>query len=236
MMQNDNLYFGKDLEAMSFARNYHQWILEEFMPYIGEEVAEVGAGVGNFSDYLLNSTAKCITAFEPSDNMYPSLESKFSENSAVTPVNAFFEDKVRDHTEQFDSVCYVNVLEHIEYDREALEAAYESLRPGGHVLIFVPALSFLYSNLDKDLGHYRRYSREGLAAVAEAAGFRVNKIHYVDIVGIIPWYIVFVLMKKTMVGSSVSTYDSWVVPVVKKLEQMIRPFMGKNLLLVGQKK
>ncbi len=235
-MQNDNLYFGKDLEAMSFARNYHQWILEEFMPYIGEEVAEVGAGVGNFSDYLLKSTAKHIAAFEPSDNMYPDLESKFSENSIVSPENAFFEDKVNNYTERFDSVCYVNVLEHIEYDREALEAAYKSLRPGGHVLIFVPALSFLYSNLDKDLGHYRRYSKKGLAEVAEAAGFQVEKIHYVDIVGIIPWYIVFVLMKKSMVGSSVSTYDSWVVPIVKKLEQIIRPFVGKNLMLVGQKK
>lgn len=235
-MENDNLYFGKDLEAMSFARNYHQWIIEELMPYIGEEVAEVGAGVGNFSDYLLKSTAKSITAFEPSDNMYPSLENKFSDSSVVNTVNAFFEDKVEDCVEKFDSVCYVNVLEHVEHHCDALKAAYKSLRPGGHVLIFVPALSFLYSNLDKDLGHYRRYSKAGLIDVAESAGFSVKKVHYCDIVGIIPWYIVFVLMKKTMVGSSVSTYDSWVVPVVKKLEQMIRPFIGKNLMLVGEKK
>ena len=62
-------YFGKDLEVMSFARNYHKWILAEFLPYIGKSVAEVGAGVGSFSTLILETNISSLKAFEPSQNM-----------------------------------------------------------------------------------------------------------------------------------------------------------------------
>ena len=48
-------YFGRDLEAMSFAVRYHQWIFDEFAPFLGPNVAEIGAGTGNFSQELLTT-------------------------------------------------------------------------------------------------------------------------------------------------------------------------------------
>lgn len=66
-------YPGRDLEAMSFAENYHQWILEEFYPFIGKSVAEVGAGCGNFTRILLKTTLEKLVACEPSEQMFPLL-------------------------------------------------------------------------------------------------------------------------------------------------------------------
>lgn len=228
-------YFGKDLEAMSFADNYHQWIVSEFSSYLGEHVAEVGAGTGNFSEFLLSAGAQRLSAFEPSCNMYPMLEKKFLQVSNVDTFNCFFEDESDKFVDGFDAVAYVNVLEHIENDRSALEHAYQTLKPNGHLLIFVPALKFLYSELDRKVGHYRRYSKQELVDVVSSAGFSIEVCKYFDVMGIIPWYIAFVLLKQTTSGANVTLYDRIVVPVMRRVERMVTPPIGKNLLLVARK-
>lgn len=228
-------YFGRDLEAMSFARNYHQWIFEEVAPYLGEHVAEVGAGTGNFSEYLLDTNIKQLVAFEPSSNMYSHLEEKFQDNSTIKTINALFEDHRPAHHNSFDSVCYINVLEHIKDHEKALEHAYKTMSNKGHLIIFVPALPFLYSKFDKQVGHYRRYTKATLLEVVKSAGFTIKKVRYFDIAGIIPWYLAFVVLKSSVNTTNVSLYDRFVVPLMKKVEQVVPPVIGKNLLLVGQK-
>ncbi|MCB1689393.1 MAG: class I SAM-dependent methyltransferase [Halioglobus sp.] len=228
-------YFGKDLEAMSFAHNYHRWIASELAPYLGEHVAEVGAGIGNFSQFLLDAGARQLSAFEPSSNMYPVLEEKFSQVPSVDTYNSFFEDESGRFAGSFDAVAYVNVLEHIEDDRLALQHAHKSLRSNGHLLIFVPALKFLYSELDRKVGHFRRYSKRELTDVVTSAGFRIESCRYFDVMGIIPWYVAFVLLKQTTTGTNVTLYDRIVVPVMRRIENVVTPPVGKNLLLVARK-
>lgn len=228
-------YFGKDLEAMSFANNYHRWIVSEFSPYLGANVAEVGAGIGNFSEFLLQAGAQQLSAFEPSSNMYPALKEKFSQISSVDTYNCFFEETSEKFVARFDAVAYVNVLEHIEYDRLALEHAHQMLKQDGHLLIFVPALKFLYSELDRKVGHFRRYTKQELVDVVSLAGFQIDEVKYFDVMGIIPWYIAFVLLKQTTSGANVSLYDRVVVPIMRRIEGIVTPPIGKNLLLVARK-
>jgi 2-polyprenyl-3-methyl-5-hydroxy-6-metoxy-1,4-benzoquinol methylase len=151
-------YFGKDLEAMSFAVNYHKWIMAEFHPYLGNSVAEVGAGIRNFSRLVLNTDIKKLIAFEPSQNMYPLLERVLRKDHRARAVNDFFGRN--DLGARFDSVLYVNVLEHIEDDASELANAHKVLNRDGHVLLSVPALPCLFSNFDKKIGHYRRYLKK----------------------------------------------------------------------------
>lgn len=226
-------YFGKDLEAMSFARNYHEWVLAELSPYLGRTVAEVGAGVGSFSAMLLDTDIVSLHAFEPSQNMYPALADALASDPRAKAVNGFFEPATAG--QRFDSVLYVNVLEHIEDDAAELANAREALNPGGHLLIFVPALSWLYSDLDRQVGHFRRYERKALRALVEQAGFSVVTESYFDIAGVLPWYVNFVLLKNTIGGASVSLYDRLVVPVMRRVERMIRPPIGKNVVLVARR-
>ncbi|MFO1391449.1 MAG: methyltransferase domain-containing protein [Agitococcus sp.] len=232
---SDNQYFGKDLEAMTFAINYHQWILEQIQPFIGKSVAEIGAGNGNFSEFILQKDINKLYAFEPSKNMFDMLKSKYIGNQKIEAINDFFENKSNNYAEFFDSVMYINVLEHIPDDLEALMHAHTTIKKEGYLLIFVPALGFLYSDLDKKVGHQRRYSKKMLIDVVTQAGFKIEKVKYFDVLGILPWYITFVLLGKTTSKANVTLYDKIVVPIAKIIEKIITPPLGKNLILIAKK-
>ncbi len=226
-------YFGKDLEAMSFAKNYHDWILSEFAPYLGKRVAEIGAGTGSFSQLLLQSGIEHLEAFEPSQNMYPLLQSKLAEEDRANTSQVFFQGS--EYINSFDALCYVNVLEHIEDDMKELSQARQALTDNGHLLIFVPALQWLYSKFDEKVGHFRRYDKTSLAHLVGRAGYSLVSAKYFDMAGILPWYINFVLLKNTLGGGSVSLYDRAVVPLMRVIEGLQTAPIGKNILLIAKK-
>jgi SAM-dependent methyltransferase len=226
-------YPGKDLEAMSFAINYHRWIIDEFRPYLGEVVAEVGAGSGNISKLLLQSQIKRLVAFEPSKNLYPLLKEELQQDERARTVNDRFRSTYKDHG--FDSIVYINVLEHIDDDRAELAGAREALKPNGHLLVFVPALPWLYSDFDKQIGHIRRYVKKELDRLVREVGFALVKARYFDMAGIVPWYLKFVLFRSTMGSGSVAWYDRIIVPTARLMESVGPPPLGKNVLLVGKK-
>jgi len=192
--------------------------------------------MGDFSEFIMEANIDHLLAFEPSKKMYQSLEKKFEANNQVDTICGFFDGKSIPQRGNLDSICYVNVLEHIEDDDTTLSNAYKALAPKGHILIFVPALAFLFSEQDEIVGHFRRYSKRGLLEKVTHAGFQIKKINYFDMFGIIPWYLAFVLLKQKAKPSNVSIYDKIVVPIAKRIEQLVTPPIGKNLLLVGQKK
>lgn len=226
-------YFGKDLESMSFAKNYYRWILDEFHLYLGENVAEVGAGTGNFSVLLLETKILNLKAFEPSGNMFPLLKESLSKDKRACAENNFFGSSNKE--EEFDSVLYVNVLEHIEDDSSELIRARDALVPGGYLLIFSPAIPALYSDMDRQIGHFRRYTKKNLIKLVQNSGFSIIKAKYFDVAGIIPWYINFVLLKNQMSSRSVSLYDKAVVPIMRIVENTVTPPIGKNLLVIAKK-
>lgn len=226
-------YPGRELEAMSFAVNYHQWIVGELAPYLGRRVAEVGAGIGSVSALLLKQPIERLEAFEPSANMFPQLAARLAGEARARAVNAFFGAQAPG--EPYDSVAYINVLEHIEDDRGELARAFAALRPGGHLLVFVPALAWLYSDFDRRIGHARRYSRAGLRDAARAAGFEVVIAKYFDVAGVLPWYLNFVLLRRGLGAGGVALYDRLVVPPMRRIEGWIPPPLGKNLLMVARK-
>lgn len=226
-------YFGKDLEAMSFAKNYHAWILSEFAPYLGKRVAEIGAGTGSFSHLLLQSGIEHLEAFEPSKNMFPLLQSALEKDPRAKTHQVFFQGQ--EYINSFDALCYVNVLEHIDDDLQELSQARQALRDNGHLLIFVPALQWLFSKFDKKVGHFRRYDKSSLAHLVGRAGYSLVSTKYFDIAGILPWYINFVLLKNTLGGGSVSLYDRGVVPIMRIVEGLWPAPVGKNILLIAKK-
>jgi SAM-dependent methyltransferase len=227
-------YHGRELE-MGGAANYHAWILREFEPYIRGRVAEVGAGSGNVSTLLLDRGVGHLLAVEPSINVFPQLAARLAQHDRATVSNQYFHQVVPRIAGTMNAVLYINVLEHIERDAAELRLAYEALSPGGHVCIFVPALQGLYSQFDAEVGHFRRYHLRPLRRLVEGAGFRVIKSHYFDIAGCVAWFVAYRLLKGGIVGGQVSLYDRWVVPVMSRLEALLPPPVGKNLVIVGVK-
>jgi len=239
-MSKKVVYVGKDLEAMSFAVNYHRWILDEFSHLLGKHIVEVGAGTGSFSEMVLETKPETLALVEPSD-LFNDLISNVSQNGNHTKIdfyNSIFAAVAAEIVgkQKPDSIIYVNVLEHIEDDAHELKLIYDSLSDGGRCFLFVPALMALYGDFDRKLGHFRRYTKKELERKCQDAGFKLLKSKYFDFAGVIPWYINYRLLKsESLGGGAVSLYDKAVVPVFRKIESIINVPVGKNILLIGEK-
>jgi hypothetical protein len=109
------------------------------------------------------------------------------------------------------------------------------LNSQGYLLLFVPALAWLYSDFDKQIDHFRRYTKQDISGLVRDVGFTLVKAQYFDLAGIIPWYINFVLLQNSIGSGSVSLYDKLVVPTMRLIERMVPPPIGKNVLLIGKK-
>lgn len=223
-------YPGKDLEAMGFARNYHRWIRDLFRPHLGRRIGEVGAGAGDFTALLLETGPEALIAWEPSANLHASLVERFGDDPRVTVLTERFSPP----DEPLDTLCYVNVLEHIEDDRLELERARRGLRPDGRLCLFVPALGWLYGEQDRRVGHYRRYGRRALRARLCDAGFRLLEDRWFDCAGILPWWFAYRVLGRSVTPGAVGAYDRWIVPVIRRVESLVRPPLGKNLLMVAE--
>ncbi len=239
-MSNKVEYVGKDLEAMDFAVNYHRWILDVMKPFLGKHLVEVGAGTGAFSELLLETEPRTLSLIEPSA-MFESFQINLEEQDSLTKIrgfpNIFAEVAEKIKTEQSpDSIIYINVLEHIEDDRLELEIIHRTLREYGRVFIFVPAIPLLFSEFDKQIGHFRRYRKGELEKKLQAVGFRILVARYFDAAGILPWLVKYRLLKSlTIESGAVHLYDKFVVPIVKPLESFLPIPLGKNLLFVAEK-
>lgn len=234
-------YAGRDLESMSLARNYHRWILDLFAPHLGRRVVEVGAGTGSFSEMLLARAPESLTLVEPDAGMHRLLVERVNSVPTRARVRVFNDTfasvarRVADE-ERPDSIVYVNVLEHVREDEAELRLAAEALPEGGRVFLFVPALQWLYGSFDRQVGHQRRYTRAELAAKCARAGFRVLTSVYFDAAGVLPWWLKYrVLRSEKMEPAAVKFYDDFCVPVVRRVEALVSPPLGKNVLLVAEK-
>lgn len=235
-MPDDTDYGAWDLEALADIPNYQEWIVSAFRPYLGGDAVDIGVGLGTLSKRLLPYVAR-LDLVEPAANLVHRLEEEFGgrENAAIVPKTV--EDYLADMPEASkDNAILVNVFEHIENDAAAMAGLFRLLRPGGHLLMFVPALAMLFSAMDTALGHYRRYDRAELATLASEAGFEVVSARYFDALGIIPWWIVYTLGGKTRFDPGLSKlYDRLAVPVGRALESVIPPPLGKSIVLVARK-
>lgn len=228
-------YEGSDLEAMDSAENYPNWILSEFVPYLKGNVADVGAGSGNFSTYLMKAQIDTLHAFEPSASMHRVLADRFRKEERFESVNSYLAETVDRFAASFDAVVYNNVMEHVEDDLAELKAVHKVLKPGGYVLIYVPAMTWLYSEFDRSLGHFRRYDKRSGCTVLKNAGFSVEVAKYTDVLGILPWLLFMRLMKCKLSKGKVGLYDRVGIPLTRWLESIVEPPVGKNILLVGRK-
>lgn len=227
---------GDVLEDLGDMPNYNGWIVDHFAPWLNGRAVEIGAGLGTISERL-RANVDHLDLVEPSPDLARRLGDKFGADPDLTVSDQTLEAwmaGVRPAT--YDSIVMVNVLEHIEDDFSAARGLHEALKTGGALLIFVPALPFLFSKLDKIYGHYRRYTKPTLHDCVSAAGFEIEKLHYVDVAGVLPWWLLNTVLGKTSFHApSLQVYDKVVVPVTRTCESVLRPPFGKNLILIARK-
>jgi 2-polyprenyl-3-methyl-5-hydroxy-6-metoxy-1,4-benzoquinol methylase len=212
-----------------------RWIADQLLPYLGESVLEVGAGRGAVTQHL--AQGRRLVAADLSDSCLSVLRARFADSPNVRVRRM---DLRRIETnETFDSTVLINVLEHIHDDAGALRALAAHLKPGGSCLIYVPALNWLYGPFDRDVGHYRRYSKRRLAAVVREAGLQPVVLRYVNLLAIPAW-IVFSVggVNRDDVGSvsrSLGLWDRVGVPLTRAVEGRMSPPIGLNLFCVARR-
>ena len=245
---NANLHaetaLSHELSTAQLLVNYHGWIFREIQPFLGDHLTEIGGGIGTFSDHLIRRHVsarqnRSIDIFEPADGLFLQLkkhcQSRYEEllcSGRVRLRNERFNSGVI----TFDSAIMINVLEHIENDRDIIRRIYTCLNPGGILIVFSPALPFLYSPFDKRVGHFRRYRKRELVSMFGASGFAIAKLQYMDVAGVLPWYLINVLAGSCSFNPSlIRVYDRVVVPITRWIERSCGAPVGKNVLIVGRK-
>jgi len=223
---------GASLDNLDDATNYARWIVEMMSPYVQGDVIEIGAGHGTMAEHL--SSLGPVTASELSTRAAQRLRDRFADHPDVTVVEGPV-DQVMGN-EQFDSAVLINVLEHIPDDVAALQAIFAGLRPNGCVAIFVPAHESLYSSFDHLIGHHRRYRRSTLAETMTRAGFEIEEIRYVNLPGLVAWFLVARLLNQRPTHSVLATtFDRLIVPVLRRAEKRYTMPTGVSLLAIGRR-
>ena len=201
--------------------------------HIGQSVMDLGAGVGNISRFLLDRERVVLADYE--DAYLQLLERKFGgfENVDVIQLNLDTFRAVDIAPFELDTVVCLNVLEHIEDDEHVLRELARGLVAGGKLALVVPAHQQLYSDLDRELGHFRRYSEQELRTKLERAGFKVLESRYFNWVGAVGWYGFGRILQRSHI-SSTATRGYRLLSSLRKLED-VRPFpFGLSVIAVAQ--
>lgn len=215
--------------------NYYGWIVDVFRPWLRGYTVEIGTGIGTVAQKILNHVQR-LDLVEPSDNLKQFLPAVLTDDERVRIYTQTLEQRLSEmDVDTCDCVVMVNVLEHIEDDEAALEGLRRVIKPGGHLLLFVPALEILYSDLDRLHGHYRRYHRRALSHLLMTCGFRIKYIRYFDIAGVLPWWLINTIGNKTDFDARMAAfYDRVAVPLTRFMERIIPPPFGKNLIVIAE--
>ena len=220
------------LEALETARNYNDWIASLALPYLGPDPVEVGSGTGTFAAIWLDAGLARLTVSEVDREMLERLRTRFADDPRVGVEEIDLEDAPAG---RYSAVVGLNVIEHVADDVGGLRAAAGLVRPGGAVLVFVPAFPFAMSDFDRSIGHHRRYTARTIRRALVDAGLAVETVRYVNAPGLVAWVVGMRLLGLTPHdGLALRAWDRFVVPAARALERRRPPPFGQSLLAVGR--
>ena len=230
-------YSGEELKLFENATNWKRYFSQLIQPFIHGTVLECGAGIGATTNMLNSGVCGQWILLEPDTEMAELLRKKISLKElpsnckVVEGTISSFETKP-----QFDTILYIDVLEHIENDKLEMAIAATCLNPGGHLIILSPAFQSLYSKFDNAIGHYRRYKRKELSSLIPET-LKLKSLRYLDSSGFFLSFTNRLLLKqKYPTAKQVSFWDKLIVPVSKISDRVFNYSFGKSILGIWQKK
>ncbi len=220
------------LQIMREAGWYNNWLFSFIEPHLGYETLEVGSGIGNFTELLLEKTD--VVAIDLNRKYLSDLKRRYQESLSVgfgdiEKGEYYFKNK------KFDTIVCFNVLEHIQNDEKALKNMFSLLRKRGKLLLMVPAHDLLFSEFDQKLGHWRRYSKFQIDKLIRKTGFKIISIRYLNWWSAIGWlFFVKFAKRNEMPRKEVGIFD-----LLGKIflwpEKYAKTPFGLSVLAVAQK-
>lgn len=219
------------LESMSQAIWYNQWTVKKFDKYLKGKILEVGCGIGNFTQFLVNYGQ--VFAIDKNLDSVKETLNLIGEKGKV----GFGDIEKGEYffNENFDTIVCINVLEHISNDDQALRNVFKLLKKQGVLILLVPSHQFLYGEIDKSIGHFRRYAKHELIRELKTQGFKILQSRRLNFLGALGWFISGRVLKENAVkGENIKIFNL-IAPLFLLLEDLFEPPIGTSILLIAQK-
>ena len=221
------------LHMLHFAKNFNKWTADLIKPSVGQRVLEIGAGSGNLTYQLLPRDYYVISDIDTRYFEYHLHQTCVRPTIDVKRIDVLCENDFSTLEACFDTIIAGNVIEHLEDDRQAMLNIRKALIPGGKAIILAPCGPRLFSNLDKNVGHKRRYTEKSLRSLIEKTGFIVEKIQQYNRFGRIGWFINGKIFKKpTLSPFQIRLYDL-MIPLLRHIDHLL-PWRGLTLIAVAR--
>jgi SAM-dependent methyltransferase len=223
-------YVGSELELFRDCVHWKAYVRDTLAPFLGGRVLEVGAGIGGTTRVLCAGTAAASwTALEPDPELFEELMRNLRDLETVRPVLGTVD--LIDAEQRFDSIVYVDVLEHVEDDAAELRRAARRLAAGGHLVVVSPAHPLLYTAFDRAIGHHRRYSSRALAAL-RPPGLSLAHHRYLDSVGLLASMANRAFLRQALPSErQLRIWDRWMIRGSRLLDPVLRYRVGKSIMV-----
>jgi len=233
---NTHTYVGGELELFAHAHHWKRYWASRLRPCIGGDVLEVGAGLGTNTLLLRDGTESRWVCLEPDGSLVAQLKKNIARSRNCTScevVTGTIESLPAQ--DRFDTVLYIDVLEHIAQDSEEVQRAAQRLKPGGRLIVLSPAHGWLFSPFDQAIGHCRRYTTAKLKNLT-SDDLRVACAFYLDSVGLLASAANRLLLKQSMPKpSQLRFWDSYMVPCSRLLDALTAYRVGKSVVCVWER-
>ena len=222
-------YLNHVLGYFDLARNYRNYQLDLIRKFVGGNILEVGPGRGEIIENFISADNK-ITMIDTDEEMCEVIRERFK-NSDVKILNS----NISSLEEKFDTILYMDVIEHIENDIKELDQAISKLNKNGKLVIIVPAFSILFSDFDKSVGHFRRYTKKNFFNYKNSE-VKLRNLKYFDSLG---FFILFLSKILKFKGNSKAVFGikvwNMLIPISRLIDKIIFHSLGKSLICVYEK-
>lgn len=235
-MTTERAYEGGELDLFLAARNWKAYWSGRIAPHIGPRVIEVGAGFGANTPYLFGESRARWVCLEPDAALVARIPAQlqgYAWAGTVETRAGTLQDLPAG--EQFDTLLYIDVLEHIEDDRAEMRAAFTHLAPGGKIVVLSPAHPGLFTEFDRAIGHFRRYTKATLRDCTPP-GARLAELYYLDAAGLLASSANRLLLHQKMPSAAqIAVWDRWLVTTSRWLDPLLGFSLGKTVVGVWTK-
>lgn len=229
-------YVGCELKTLQHAVNWKTYWRSKIAPYMGQRVLEVGAGIGGTTRVFADYQCDQWVALEPDGRMVQSLQEQQQAGDLPSFVDIQL-GTVQELSQDllFDTILYIDVLEHIEAHAAELDAARQHVAVGGYIVVLSPAFQFLYTPFDEAIGHYRRYRRQDLKALTPK-NCRVANAFYLDAVGMLASVANLLILRASEPKlSQIKFWDGTIIPISRLFDPLVNFSLGRSVICIYER-